>query len=381
MRRSRSNSADSKHSFDGRTKASRTTALIDRPLPSCPRPTPTDRYDDWYSFRGYRNFDVCPSCFDAVFADTPFASHFSQTRRYERPTERFCDFNSPWMRLAWLLTIKQRLSGLENLYALADVNDSERPCPGYRELSTDRMNWYGIVDQRDGLHVPSFVICAADVKMLEILFPSVKGYFTRLPPSSTYTPTKYVCSLRTGSKRFPKYLDLLVEIDAESQSTGQRPNMAKFLRMARENAYKGECARDKALVRKPWHFMPSLPEFTVCEECYEDAIWPAVAAKSSSLPRFVNKTIQLVPTEDPEVGSSCCLYSPRMRRVWDVSCKEDDFKYLERKVLERKRNEMMLGKERREILKWLTGLEKGTRSWERARDELKAVERAWAEYE
>ncbi|KAJ4335136.1 hypothetical protein N0V95_008978 [Ascochyta clinopodiicola] len=380
LRRSRSNSADSKHSSDGRTKSSRTATLLDRPLPSCPRGTPTDRYDDWYSLPGYRNFDICPSCYDGVFADTPFSAHFSQSRRYERPTERFCDFSSPWMRLAWLLTIKQRRPSLDLLYTLADVSDSDRPCPGDRELSTDRVSWYGIPDPRDGLHVANFAVCSADIKMLEILFPTVRGYFTRLSPTSTYTPEKHTCSLRVSSRRFPKYLDLLVELDAEAQSSGSRPNMARFIKMARENAFKGECARSKAFIRKPWHFIPHLPEFTVCEECYTDAIWPALSTPSA-LPRMVNKSIQLVPNEDLEFGSSCTLYSARMRRVWDLAVKEDDFAYLERKVLERRRREVAIAKEKRGLLGWIAGLEKGGRAYERAKDELRLLDREWRECE
>ncbi|KZM21444.1 uncharacterized protein EKO05_0006207 [Ascochyta rabiei] len=380
LRRSRSNSVDSKHSSDGRTKSSRTAARLDRPLPSCPRGTPTDRYDDWYSLPGYRNFDICPSCYDGVFADTPFSAHFSQPRRHERPTERFCDFSSPWMRLAWLLTIKQRRPSLDLLYALADISDSDRPCPGDRELSTDRVSWYGIPDQRDGLHVANFAVCSADVKMLEILFPTVRGYFTRLPSTSAYSPEKHTCSLRVSSRRFPKYLDLLVELDAEAQSTASRPNMTRFVKMARENAFKGECARGKAFVRKAWHFIPQLPEFTVCEECYDEVIWPALS-KPSPLPRLVNKSIQLVPNEDLEFGSSCALYSARMRRVWDVCVKDDDIKYLERKVLERKRKEILLAKERRGILQWLALQEKGSRGYERAKDELRQLDREWKECE
>ncbi|KAF1925410.1 uncharacterized protein M421DRAFT_423731 [Didymella exigua CBS 183.55] len=376
-RRSRSNSVDSKRSSDGRTKSSRAVALIDRPLPNCSRPTATDRYDDWYSLSDYRNFDVCPSCYDGAFAGTLFAREFSQTRKYERPTERFCDFNSAWMRLAWLLTIKQRRQSIDLIYALADIADSERLCPGDREVSTERMTWYGIADQRDGLHVANFAVCSADVKNLEALFPGTRGYFTRLPSSSAYGLEKHTCSLRTTSHRFPKYLDLLVALDAESQSTGQRLNISKFIKLARENAFKGECARSKAFVRKAWHFIPQLPEFTVCEECYDECVW----LKSGALPRLVNKSIQLVPNEDLELGTSCALYSGRMRRVWDVAVKEDDFKYLERKVLERRRKEVLLAKERRDILQWLAGQEKGCRGYERAKDELKDLEREWKDWE
>lgn len=70
-----------------------------------------------------------------------------------------------------------------------------------------------------------------------------------------------------------------------------------------------------------------------------------------------------------------------MRRVWDVSVAEDDFKYLERKVLERRRKELVLAKERRGVLKWLAGLEKGSRAYERAREEAKLLESEWKEWE
>ncbi|KAF2131102.1 hypothetical protein P153DRAFT_286995 [Dothidotthia symphoricarpi CBS 119687] len=382
LRRSRSNSASSRSSLEGRRERS-TRALappsLDKPLPSCPRSSPSSKYNDWYSLKGYRNFDICPTCYEGAFADTPFDIHFSQARLYDRPTERLCDFSSPWMRLAWLLTIKQRRQSLQLLYALADIADGERPCPGDREASSDRINWYGIPDQRDGIHVANFAICSCDVRMIEAIFPTMRGYFTRLPPS--HQPTKSLCSLRIASRRFPKYLDLLVELDAEAQSLALRPNIARFIQLARDSAFKGECARDKAYLRKPWHFIPALPELTVCEECYDDVVWPAMQTQKSSLPRLFTKAIQLVPQEDTDVGSSCALYSPRMRRVWETSIREDDFMYLKRKAVERKRAEARLARERKGVVAWMAGVERGGREWERARAELREVEREWAVWE
>jgi tetratricopeptide (TPR) repeat protein len=95
-----------------------------KPLPPCPRTTASGLYDDWYSLEGCRYFDVCPTCYEGVFANMPFDIHFKQTRLHEQPVERICDFGSPWVRLAWLLTIKQDL----------------RACPGDRKLGTDRIN-------------------------------------------------------------------------------------------------------------------------------------------------------------------------------------------------------------------------------------------------
>ncbi|KAF1852042.1 uncharacterized protein K460DRAFT_269703 [Cucurbitaria berberidis CBS 394.84] len=383
----RSNSARSQMSQDTRREqsAKKIAALdLDRPLSSCPRSELSARYDDWFNLQGYPNFNVCPTCYDGVFADTPFAIHFSETRPYVRSIERACDFSSPWMRLAWLLTIKQRRQSLDLLYALADIAGKDRPCPGDREFGTDRLAWYGIPNQRDGVHVANFAVCSCDKKMIEVLFPSMRGYFTMLPTNyQSSVPDKFLCSLRTSSRRFPRYLDLLVELDAEAQSLGQRPNINRFIQLARDNAFKGECAKDKSSTRKPWHFIPSLPEFTVCEECYDELVWPASQSKSvpSTLPRLFNKAIQLVPGEESDVGSSCCLYSPRMRRIWDTSVKEEDFAYLKRKAIERKKMETRLARERKGIVSWLLSAERGSSQWESARSELRGLEKEWATWE
>lgn len=383
-RGNRSDSLRSQANQDGRRERTANDSAkldLDKPLPSCPRSVVATRHNDWYSLKGYRHFDICPSCYESVFRGTPFAIHFAQNRLAERPIERVCDFSSPWVRLAWLLTIKQRLSSFEKIYSLADVTEIDRPCPEDRELGSDRILWYGIPDQRDGVHVANFAICSSDKRMIEALFPTLRSYFTKLP--STYSasiPKKYMCSLRTSSSRFPRYLDLLVELDGEAQDLSQRPNIDRFIQMARENAFKNECARDKSYMRKAWHFIPSLPEFTVCEECYDKLVWPAMQSRntSSSIPRLFNKSMQLVPNEDPDIGSSCCLYSPRMRKVWDISVKEDDYAYLKRKALERKKVDVQIARQRKSIINWMMGLERGSIQWERAKSELKELDREWA---
>ncbi|KAL1606637.1 hypothetical protein SLS60_004043 [Paraconiothyrium brasiliense] len=390
--RVRSDSVRSQNGNDGarRERKSAVPLSLDRPLPSCPRAEPSSKYNDWYTLHDCPSFDICPSCYKGVFVDTPFSRYFTKSRRYERPVERLCDFSSPWMRLAWLLTIKQRRTSPDLLYTLATVSDQERPCPGDRELGTDHTVWYGVSDPRDGIHVANFAICICDLRMVEELFPSMKGYFTRLPAmTSPYAlPSTYMCSLRVKSRRFPKYLDLLVELDAEAQALNQHPHIARFVQLARENAFKAECQRDKPLVRKAWHFIPVLSEFTVCQECFDELIWPHLAPTSSSspstpstIPKLFTRTIQPVPGENPELGSSCCLYSTRMRDIYETAIREENFGYLERKVLERKSAEVRLGRERRDILGWMAGLERGTWEWEKAKSELRENEDEWKLWE
>jgi hypothetical protein len=376
----RSNSVRTQASPDLRREPAKLD--IDRPLPSCPRSTPTAKYDDWFSLKRYPYFHVCPSCYDGAFANTPFADRFTLTRPGDRPIELVCDFSSPWTRLAWLLTIKQRRSSLELIYALADIAEEDRPCPDERAVGSDRVTWYGIPDQRDGVPVANFAICSSDRKMISTLFPTIRGYFVKQPSTySSSAPNRHLCSLRASSRRFPKYLDLLVELDAEAQDLSQRPNITRFVQMARDNAFKGECSKHKPYFRKPWHFIPSLPEFTVCEECYDELIWPAIQSKASSIPRLFNKAIQLVPNEDVDVGSTCCLYSSRMRRVWETSVKEDDFAYLKKKAVDRKRVEARLARERKGLVNWMAGLERGSSKWEVAKSEMKGLEREWALWE
>ncbi|KAF2793918.1 hypothetical protein K505DRAFT_276052 [Melanomma pulvis-pyrius CBS 109.77] len=377
LARVRSNSIRSQSSHEGRRERRTAPTSPDRPLPSCPRSEPTDKYDDWYTLENCPNFDICPSCYDGVFSDTPFSVYFKQTRRFERPVERFCDFSSPWMRLAWLLTIKQRRSSPDLIYALATISEIERPCPKDREVSA---TWFGIPDQRDGVHISNFAVCPCDFKMIEALFPSIRGYFTRLPAHPhNGAPRQNVCSLRVTSRRFPKYLDLLVELDAEAQNSGRGPDISQFIQLAREYAYKGECCRDKKLSRKPWHYIPTLPEFAVCEECYDDLIWPAIT-DGNPVALLFNRTIQLVPGEDSD-GTSCCLYSPRMRRVWSRSLEDEDIGYLKRKAIERKRMETRLGRERKELLLWSARLERGGGEWERAKQDLREVDQEWRGWE
>ncbi|KAG9185925.1 hypothetical protein G6011_07256 [Alternaria panax] len=376
--RTRRARSDSVRSQDARRdRLSRQITSMDRPLPDCPRSVKTGPCDDWYALQGHKNFNICPSCYEGVFAGTPFDVDFKQIWLGDWSVERTCDFSSPWTRLAWLLTVKQRRKSLDLIYAIADIMDYvASPCPGDREASTERnVSWYGISNQRDGTYVANFAICSSDRRMIEALLPSLRGCFTKIPRGHMYSADR--CSLRTSSSVFAKYLDLLVELDREAELSGQLPDLNRFVKLVRENSFKGECARSRTLFRKPWHFIPSLPEFTVCEQCYDELIWPAIQSKSitSPIPHLFNKAIQLVPGEDPEVGSSCCLWSKRMREVWRETLKYDDLSYLKSQARERKRAESKYMKSRKQIVEWLGDAPKRSRKYAEAEDAMRELKK------
>jgi hypothetical protein len=81
--------------------------------------------------------------------------------------------------------------------------------------------------------------------MVEVMLPSLRGYFTKIPTSISTHPgrdkdpskvERFVCNLRISSDRFPKYLDLLVELDQDAQSLDRRPDFDRFIQLARDIA-------------------------------------------------------------------------------------------------------------------------------------------------
>ncbi|CAO2648282.1 Nn.00g075490.m01.CDS01 [Neocucurbitaria sp. VM-36] len=298
---------------------------VRRPVPPCSRSVPAIHVD-WYSLEGYPNFNLCPSCYDSVFAGTPFAPKFSQLPNQDS-VERFCDFRSPWPRLAWLLTIRQQRQSLEFNYSLAEIEENERLCPSDRKLGFDRVDWYALFGEEN---LATFSLCPCDVRRIEVLFPSLRGFFLKLNPSSE----KHTCDLRISSHRFPKYLDLLVEIDAEAKTLSSKPDFNGFLQLILENASKDVCPRDKASFLREWYFVRRLPEFTVCERCYDELVRPAIQS-GTWIPGLFNKYPEPVPSEDTVHGTICCLYSSHMRRIWEMSVKDDDFAYLKHEAHKR----------------------------------------------
>jgi hypothetical protein len=280
------------------------------------------------------------------------------------------------MRLAWLMTVKQQRKSLDLLYALATSIEQQELCPGDKEMPGP---WYGIPDPRDGRHVAGFTVCPCDFKQIEAIFPYLRGYFTPISPTDPRFGRLNTCSLRLSSRRFPKYLDLLVEIDNTSRERNRMPDIRPFVDLARQNAYKRECTGDKLLQRKPWHFIEGLPEFTVCEECYEEIVFPDIQAGSKLAASF-NRSLQLVPSEEPQ-GSSCCLYSPRMRRIWKNAVEDEDFGYLRKRAKDRRKEELRRAEDRAGLMALLESREYKNVDPERVRLLLREVEDSWRQVE
>ena len=198
-------------------------------LPPCPRPSPVAGYHDWYILNGKSSFNLCPTCRTQV-ANAGYGGYFIPSPPKAHSYATRCEFSIPWVRMAWLLTLKQQRPDLNLLYAQAEVATRETPCPG--KAGAGAGPWFRLTDPVAGKTVPNFDVCPSCVRSLETIFPTLHGVFQHMPSSPTHEPRP--CALRASGKRFATYVDLLEEIATHSLQTRTPPSTQRFVALARQ---------------------------------------------------------------------------------------------------------------------------------------------------
>lgn len=268
-----------------------------------------------------------------------------------------CSFGEPWTRLAWVQTIKQQHYHLSMLYQITLPPPEIPPCSG---RITSVQHWYRVIDPDTDTYLPNFDICVACTRNIHILMPQHRNTFTQSP-----IPQPRICDFATNSPRFTQYIDLL-------DSSPQEPNadITRFLTYARRKIALHDCPRNHAIPSTTWHYIRDLPELTVCEDCYDDVIWPLVKS-GKPLARLFTSSPRLLPIGDRLRGASCQLYSPRMRaKVRDALCRID-LAYLRALSLRRYHAERSFRARMRELA------EGGRWDWD-WEEEVRAVEEEWS---
>ncbi|PMD49147.1 uncharacterized protein K444DRAFT_649082 [Hyaloscypha bicolor E] len=300
------------------------------PLPSCPRIAPSQGRTDWLTLPHCPRFDICPSCFNSIIAPTEFRHLFIPSPRRSPDTEVLCDFgSSPWYRIAWLLTLKEKRRDLKLFYGLADIATKVQPCLGKHEAVRQ---WHSIIDPKTRAPVPGFSVCYSCVKSVETLLPALRKIFVQVDSHRSTTGPR-VCSLRFDSKRFIEYFDALETTADRADYDDRDPDMRDVASLARRMASMPECQHDKELIDRKWHIITQLPEFTVCEECFDDVVEPELEERKA-IPLLFKQTLQRIPK------ASCQLYSTKMRGIFRLAVDSDDYKLLAAKARERKTLEL-----------------------------------------
>ncbi|KAL4784972.1 hypothetical protein BJX76DRAFT_196699 [Aspergillus varians] len=288
-------------------------------LSPCPRSIPIAGYQDWHTIEGLNHLDICPSCIKQM-RKTKFRDRLTLSTPKPRTEPINCAMSEPWTRLAWMQTLKKKLEGLDLLLEVTRPSQGTKTCTG--RIVNDQ-HWYRVVDPETGSYLPQFNVCSACVRNIRLLMPEHRETFER-----SSTPRERVCDFVTDSPRFIRYIDALDLAAKRAEQEDARPYLKEFLAYARRKVVLRDCRRSR-LILNTWHYMPQLPEFTVCEDCYDDIVWPLVKARHP-IARDFSSIMRLLPgdTGSGDREASCQLYSPRIRAKFNDAVRRDDMPFI-----------------------------------------------------
>ncbi|KAI1079366.1 hypothetical protein F5B20DRAFT_175258 [Whalleya microplaca] len=367
-------------------------------IPSCPRTKPIPGYMDWLTLPRCDSFNICPSCYEATFSNTEFAHHFvpAPFRPSDKPIA--CDFGaSQYYHIAWLFTRKYRKPDLALLHSLANVAARHLPCSGPREAIRI---WYSVRNPRGNSDrgssrrhahtnsgsssnpatVSQFRICPACARTIEALLPNLTGVFAPADPQQQ--PARAVCAMHQRERdsggersRFVLCFDVFEAAADQALAARDALDVQALADRVRALARVPECARDRPVSRALWYTMRDVPGFTVCEECYVDAVVPHIDdgdGGNGSGGSDVARNFFERPTELPV--AACQLYSNNMRQVFARAVRRGDLDYLEQRFRERWAKEQ-------EFYDRVAGLDKEVLGAAWVEAEVERLRREWRQYE
>ncbi|KAJ5327007.1 hypothetical protein MYU51_008197 [Penicillium brevicompactum] len=290
-------------------------------LSPCPRTIAVAGYQDWYTLKGLTHLDICPSCMSQI-ANSRYRDFFIPSLAKPANQKTRCAFANAWTRLAWAQMIKKQHESLELLYQMTRPPPGARACPG---RIVAEQPWYRVYDPETGTDLSNFHVCGSCARNVRILMPAHRDTFIQNPE-----PTERICDFITSSPRFVKFIDLLDASASRAEvDRARRPDTREFLSYAKRKASLRDCRRDRPTL-STWHYIPSLPEMCVCEDCYDEVVWPLVRLHHP-IARMVTSSMRILPGDAPgrTREASCQLYSPRMRAKFREAVVRDDYGMLE----------------------------------------------------
>jgi len=231
--------------------------------------------------------------------------------------------SKPWARIALLQSLKQNKPDLKFVEQIENVPDSVWKCKGDRP---DIRRWYKLWNPLRNQQLSDFYVCTACVRAVHTIFPELPDQFDQAELSQ-----EKACGMYIGGKHFKKLIDLLDE--AAEKCRDRHECSASYMQPFVQHAFRinrfPDCARDVFLANRVWHYMEDLPEFTICQWCYDEVLMPV---DKRPVARDVNKGMKPVPhsalrsvgvpvsqSTDPREDThpvSCQLYSDRMRQLF-----------------------------------------------------------------
>ncbi|KAL3464275.1 hypothetical protein BJX64DRAFT_100096 [Aspergillus heterothallicus] len=333
-------------------------------LSPCPRSVPVAGYQDWHTIDGLTHLDICPSCVKQM-RKTIFRDRLTLSAPKPRNEPVRCAMSEPWTRLAWMQTLKKKLDNLDLLLDITSPPPGGKACTG--RIISDQY-WYRVIDPNTGAYLPQFNVCSACVRNIRLLMPAHRETFERCE-----TQQERVCDFVVDSPRFIRYIDALDLASNRAEQEDKTPDLSEFLAYARRKVVLRDCRRSR-LILNTWHYMPHLPEFTVCEDCYDDIVWPLCKARHPIAREFSTVPRLLPGDKSSDREASCQMYSPRIRAKFNDAVRRDDLQFIKWMALTRFDAEQQFRDRQEELL------EDQDRGYDRSGDLRKNLE-DWKRYE
>lgn len=217
------------------------------------------------------------------------------------------------------------------LAKVAAIVTPDGPCPngvimgdkGDEKKEATRM-WYSLPDpDNNGALLIEFTICSFCVISMHTSWPAIGKAFPFVRASQTACAG--TCDIFGGaSARTMEHIQLLTVAESQAAENGGHVNMDEFTRFVKRYAGLAECSKGES-TEGFYYVMPQIPDFKVCEECYETCVNPYVNTRNSIAERFGK-------ADDAFDGFNCTLYSERMRKAWTDAINNNDMEELKGRV-------------------------------------------------
>jgi hypothetical protein len=297
-------------------------------LAPCPRSTFATGHTDWYNITTPKTFagvDICPSCYNATFRDTPYARCLTKAPPKSKDMATRCDHSERWNRAATFWLFSQGAPDLNLLGTVAALPPDEDgycpninmhfPEPQQEDRPTATRTWYCLVDPANGSLIEDLTACSACVARVNAIFPSLRGIFRPVANGQKVQATCDLLTAKNGGNRGEHYFDKMLEAAQQHLETGTldtRP-LANYVK---KWAPIPVCMKAESTLpgTKSWTFPTSIPNYAACEECYTYHVLPLL--ESDNPPTILKEMKQNVYPS----GFVCDLYSPRLVQWFKDAC-------------------------------------------------------------
>lgn len=315
------------------------------PFASCPRSQPSTAHRDWKTLGdlGPTRIFICPTCFDASISPTLYRDFFTYAPTPTSGIPVKCSFASYWNRAAYRSLFDRKAPNPNLLKQVADIWVDDGPCPneGSDGKSQATRLWYTISEVWTNKLLYNFTICSSCLQKVKIIYPVFCDTFKL----AFAAPCLGSCDLLPWQKRTSEYLGIMsaASFDAAEPALlsvfGGRSGWGQYRlsSFVSKYAHVPECPKNVA-TQGQFYIEPSMPSFSMCEECHLDIVLPAIESADAG-DRFKTEKVRTSGTLGLNQSFTCRLYSARMREIFQQAVRTGNLGVLRAEVQQRKNKE------------------------------------------